>query len=230
MNVLIIEDDPMVEFIHRNYLEKVGRFQEIYSADTINAAEKLLQNKEIDLLLLDIHLKDGYGLELLSSIRKSQQTIEVILITAANEAKTVKVGLHLGVLDYLIKPFTYERFLQSINLFFKRQETLDQGSLGQSVIDQLLVSNQDTDSDQQNIELDKGLSPETMRRIKETIITFTKPFTIQELSESSSLSHVSVRKYILYLEEHKYVSSQIIYTKIGRPYKVFKKADNHERF
>lgn len=224
MNVLIIEDDPMVEFIHRNYLEQVGRFQEIYSADTVNEAKKVLQNKQTDLLLLDIHLKNGNGLELLNSIRKSQQTIEVILITAANEAQTVKVGLHLGALDYLIKPFTYERFLQSINLFFKRQEALGQESLPQSVIDQLLVPNQDTFSGQQDTELDKGLSQETMSRIKEVIITFSEPFTIQDLSEASGLSHVSIRKYILYLEEHNYVTGQTIYTKVGRPYKIFRLA------
>ena len=41
---LIVEDDPMVEFIHRNYLEKIGRFQEIYSADAVTDAEYLLQN------------------------------------------------------------------------------------------------------------------------------------------------------------------------------------------
>lgn len=223
MNVLIVEDDPMVEFIHRNYLEKVGKFQEIYSAATVTEANPLLKDKTVDLLLLDIHLKDGNGLELLASIRKSQQKVEVILITAANEAQTVKDGLHLGILDYLIKPFTYERFRQSIDLFLKRQEALEQGNLAQSAIDQLMISQQDPSPERSMPELDKGLSPETMVRVKRTIISFDRAFTIQELAEASGLSHVSIRKYILYLEEHSYVTSQTVYTKVGRPYKVFQK-------
>ena len=97
---LIVEDDPMVEFIHRNYLEKIGRFQEIYSADAVTDAEYLLQNKQVDLVLLDVHLKNGNGLDLLKEIRNSQQAIEVILITAANETQTIQHGLHLGCLLY----------------------------------------------------------------------------------------------------------------------------------
>lgn len=110
MNVLIIEDDPMVEFIHRSYLEKMGLFQALYSAATVEDAENLLAEKTIALILLDIHLKDGNGLDILRKLRMNQTNHEVILITAANEAPSVKEGLHLGVIDYLIKPFTFERF------------------------------------------------------------------------------------------------------------------------
>ncbi|WP_291293466.1 response regulator [Enterococcus sp.] len=221
LNGLIVEDDPMVEFIHRNYLEKIGTFQEIYSADTVADAEHLLQSKQVDLVLLDVHLKNGNGLDLLKEIRESQQAIEVILITAANETQTIQYGLHLGVLDYLVKPFTYERFRQSIELFLKRQEALEQDNLAQETIDQMLVAKQRPDSS--SVELDKGLSADTMDRIKAAIQTFPAAFTIQDLVEISGFSHVSVRKYMSYLETHDYVKSQIIYTKIGRPYKVYQK-------
>ena len=219
---LIVEDDPMVEFIHRNYLEKIGRFQEIYSADAVTDAEYLLQNKQVDLVLLDVHLKNGNGLDLLKEIRNSQQAIEVILITAANETQTIQHGLHLGVLDYLVKPFTYERFRQSIELFLKRQEALEQDSLAQETIDHIMVAKKSPESSL--TELDKGLSPDTMDRIKAAIQTFPDTFTIPDLVEISGFSHVSVRKYMLYLEKNNYVTSQIIYTKIGRPYKVYQRS------
>lgn len=196
---LIVEDDPMVEFIHRNYLEKIGRFQEIYSADAVTDAEYLLQNKQVDLVLLDVHLKNGNGLDLLKEIRNSQQAIEVILITAANETQTIQHGLHLGVLDYLVKPFTYERFRQSIELFLKRQEALEQDSLAQETIDQIMVAKKSPESSL--TELDKGLSPDTMDRIKAAIQTFPDTFTIPDLVEISGFSHVSVRKYMLYLKK-----------------------------
>jgi len=50
----------------------------------------------------------------LATIRDEKIDTEVILITAANELENVKRSLHLGVLDYLVKPFSFERFQQSI--------------------------------------------------------------------------------------------------------------------
>ncbi|MGO3779717.1 MAG: response regulator [Enterococcus viikkiensis] len=220
MNVLIVEDDPMVEFIHRNYLEQAGQFQQIYSASSITDAKELLKEKTIDLILLDIHLKDGNGLALLAELRRQQQMIEVILITAANEAPAVKEGLHLGVVDYLVKPFTNQSFQESLRLFFKRTQTLKQANLPQEQIDQLLKKPPATSLDS-SVKLEKGLSPETLERIKNTAAALKSNFTIQELAEASNLSHVSVRKYIQHLEEQQLLTSEVIYTKVGRPYKVY---------
>ncbi|CEN28365.1 MULTISPECIES: response regulator [Pseudolactococcus] len=223
MHVLIVEDDPMVEFIHRNYLEKSNKFSAIYSANSLQAAQEILDSKSVDLLLLDIHLKDGNGLDLLSHIRKLTQSLEVIVITAASEAKTVEKGLHFGVVDYLIKPFTNERFQESLSLFFQRKQTLAQTSLMQAAIDQLVKGDSKSSKMQpaKTESLDKGLVMDTLSRIKETINRLPQPFTIQELAEKSGFSHVSVRKYIVYLEEQHELTSQVIYTKIGRPYKIY---------
>lgn len=220
MNVLIIEDDPMVEFIHRNYLEQSAEFQQIYSANSISDGQKLLAEKEIELILLDIHLKDGNGLELLSELRSKKNHIEVILITAANETSAVKEGIHLGVVDYLVKPFSKERFLDSIMLFLKRRKTLQTRKLPQKEID-ILIKNDFQSSKEHNETLNKGLSLDTLNHIKSTARKLNKPFTIQELADASNLSHVSVRKYIQYMEDQSILTSQYIYTKVGRPYKIY---------
>ena len=160
---------------------------------------------------------------MLSELRTGPHPIEVILITAANEAQTVKDGLHLGVVDYLIKPFSNERFQQAIQLFFIRQHALATGALQQDTIDQLMLAPTEEHMDRtiDNQTLDKGLTPETLERIQKVIPSLKIPFTIQELANAAKLSHVSVRKYIAYLEEHRQLESQIIYTKVGRPYKVY---------
>ncbi|MGT2928655.1 response regulator [Streptococcus dentasini] len=224
MKVLIVEDDPMVEFIHRNYLEKGGQFEAIYSANSLQDAEELLESYEIDLILLDVHLKDGSGLELLSDLRKQHSNSDVILITAANEAQTVKEGLHLGVVDYLIKPFTNQRFQQSIALFIRQRTNLNKATVGQEQIDQL-ISSHEKQAKQDVSELDKGLSLETLQKIKKVILAQPAPFTIQKLADSCQISHVTIRKYVSYLEEQQYLNSHVIYTKVGRPYKVFEKRE-----
>lgn len=65
MNVLIIEDDPMVDFIHRNYLEKLNLFDRIISSDSMKAVQSILTDYAIDLILLDIHITDGNGIQFL---------------------------------------------------------------------------------------------------------------------------------------------------------------------
>lgn len=216
MNVLIIEDDPMVEFIHRSYLEKMALFQIIYSAATVQDATALLSTKVVDLILLDIHLKDGNGLEILTKLRMDKTAHEVILITAANEAQSVKEGLHLGVIDYLIKPFTFERFKQSIELFKAKQQRLESAKINQETIDFLIKKAALSE------ELEKGLSVDTLDYIIKEIQKIKLPFTIQELADQCGLSHVSVRKYINYLEQTNQLKAETIYTKIGRPYKAFR--------
>ncbi|MGT2948171.1 response regulator [Streptococcus devriesei] len=222
MNVLIIEDDPMVEFIHRNYLEKGGQFDNIYSANSLKDAKELLEKCEVALILLDVQLKDGSGLDLLSELRKCHSNSDVILITAANEAQTVKEGLRLGVIDYLIKPFTNQRFQQSINLFIRQITNLNKETVEQAQIDRLMNSSK-AEQSQAAAELDKGLSVETLQKIKRTIRGMAAPFTIQELADSCQISHVTIRKYVAYLEEHTYLNSRVIYTKVGRPYKIFER-------
>ena len=216
MNLLIIEDDPMVAYIHQKYLEKLIHQPTIFTAATIAEGLQLTKEKQPALVLLDVHLKDGNGLTYLATIRDEKIDTEVILITAANELENVKRSLHLGVLDYLVKPFSFERFQQSIENYQKKaaQFTLETKELSQTKVDQLFHSSQTNarknEQDLQNLSLEKGDE-------------FTDYFTIQELSEASQLSHVSVRKYVLFLEKNNLLESKNSYLKVGRPYQSYRR-------
>lgn len=220
MNVLIIEDNPMVDFIHRNYLEKTALFDSIMSSNSMASAPNILTTYAIDLILLDIHIIDGNGISFLETLRAQHHPCEVIIISAANDGNSIRDGFHLGIIDYLIKPFTFERFQESIQQFVTHREHLANQQLEQAQIDQLkcLTSKKDTKNKQL---LEKGLSESTFQWIMENIKAFDQPFTIQELASACPLSHVSVRKYIAYLEENKQLNSQQIFTKVGRPYRVY---------
>lgn len=219
-HILIIEDDPMVQFIHKTYLEKINSDYLVYSSSTIKESLKILKDSPIDLILLDIHLKDGNGLRLLSELRGEKQDVDVILITASKEAVIVKESLHLGVLDYLIKPFTFERFSKSLSLYQKKVNQLNKAEMSQTHIDSFLQPNLDNNI-QIEEEMEKGLTRETLSLVIKIIKTLKEPFTIQELTQASKLSHVSIRKYVAYLEKEDQLSSKNIYLKKGRPYKVY---------
>lgn len=222
MNVLIIEDDPMVDFIHRNYLEKVNKFQIILSSDSVSDALNKLDHYNIDLILLDIHIKEGNGIKFLENLRLKHHNCEVIIISAVNDGKIVKSGFHFGIVDYLIKPFTFERFESSITSFLDRKKQLNQHIINQSQIDKL-KNGQNNKQKQDNIFLEKGLSESTYNLVLSTISTLNREFTIQELTDATNLSHVSVRKYVAFMEENEIIEAKQIYTKVGRPYKIYQR-------
>lgn len=222
MNVLIIEDDPMVDFIHRNYLEKVNKFQIILSSDSISDALNKLDHYNIDLILLDIHIKEGNGIQFLENLRLKHHNCEVIIISAVNDGKIVKSGFHFGIVDYLIKPFTFERFESSITSFLDRKKQLNQHIINQNQIDKL-KNGQNNKQKQDNIFLEKGLSESTYNLVLSTISTLNREFTIQKLTDATNLSHVSVRKYVAFMEENEIIEAKQIYTKVGRPYKIYQR-------
>ncbi|MBO0479709.1 response regulator [Vagococcus fluvialis] len=219
-HILIIEDDPMVQFIHQSYLEKISSNYVIDVCTSIEDSLLILKKKSVDLILLDIHLEDGNGLNLLSELRTKKRDIDVILITASKEAILVKESLHLGVLDYLIKPFTFERFAKSIALYQKKIDQLNSSELDQSLIDSL-IQPYSADTLSKEEEMEKGLTQETLTLVIKTIQKLEQPFTIQALTQATNLSHVSIRKYVSHLEKKQQLTSKNIYLKVGRPYKTY---------
>lgn len=113
IRVLIVEDDPMVAEFNKHYLEQIGGFALRGIAASVDEGLKLLEKKEIDLILLDIFMPGLSGLELLSQIRKMGKGVDVIVVSAAADSYSIKKALQYGAVDYLIKPFEFERFREA---------------------------------------------------------------------------------------------------------------------
>lgn len=92
INVLIVDDDPMVAELNRRYLEQVDGFRWLGSVSTIQAAkQKLLESEPpIDLVLLDIYMQKDNGLDLLPVIRQMPNNIDVIMISSASDMPAIK--------------------------------------------------------------------------------------------------------------------------------------------
>ncbi|OJG23717.1 hypothetical protein RR47_GL000432 [Enterococcus columbae DSM 7374 = ATCC 51263] len=206
----------MVQFIHQSYVEKLQLTFECSCCDSIAQAKELLIQKTFSLILLDIQLIDGNGIELLKWVRQQMIDCDIILITAANEMFLAKQALNYGVIDYLIKPFSYERFKQAIDKYLTKQQVFQQQQVDQAKIDQLLQVEQV--NEEPTLALEKGLTKTTLATIIQQILLCQDGFTIQDLVEATQLSHVSIRKYILFLEQQHLLKSEMVYLKIGRPY------------
>ena len=124
MNVLIIEDDPMVAKLNEDFLKTIPTINIVGNYRTTQDAKKLLQEKRVEVILLDNYLPNETGIEFLAELRKENNQVPVILITAANDIETIQQALALGVIDYLVKPFTAERFLSSIQKVMNQKKII----------------------------------------------------------------------------------------------------------
>jgi len=120
-NILVIEDEPD---IRKNLEYNLGREGFIVSSEaSLNSAEKKLQNNnDFSLILLDLMLPDGSGLDLCKKIKGNPETesIPIIILTAKDDEVDRVVGFELGADDYVTKPFSVRELILRIKAVLKR--------------------------------------------------------------------------------------------------------------
>lgn len=221
-SVLIIEDDPMVLSINKRYVEKISGFTVEGTASSVKEALKLTKKYVFDLLLVDIHLLNESGLDLIRMLRKEGYPADFIMITAINEQETIELCAQYGAIDYILKPFQFSRFKKSFHRYQRMKQLLNStNTFNQSDIDQFYWVQEESDVVKQNLE--KGITQQTLQLIMNIIDETDELFTIDQLTEKTNLSHVSIRKYVNFLEEQNYLETQQKYGAVGRPTMYYQK-------
>lgn len=137
-------------------------------------------------------------------------------MTAANTAKDISEFLQLEIVDYLVKPFTFERFQKAIDkyLYMKNISSQDK-ELDQAEIDRLLSQNTTVS---QKAPLEKGLQEHTLELIRKYLEENKGTFmSSDEIAGKVNLSRITVRRYMNYLVENREIISRIDYSTGGRP-------------
>ncbi|NOR33749.1 MAG: response regulator [Bacteroidales bacterium] len=111
---LIIEDEPLAREVLRDYIRKLDDFE--IAGEYENALEALsfLKQNRVDLIFLDINMPQLTGIDFLRSLSHPPKTI----ITTAHRKYALE-GFELQVLDYLLKPYSFERFFQAIEKYYE---------------------------------------------------------------------------------------------------------------
>lgn len=216
IKVLIVEDDPMVLEFNRRYLERIDGFALKATASTVEEALRILGSQEIDLVLLDIFMPGQNGLQLLSQIREMGHGVDVIVITAACDNQSIKKALRYGAVDYLIKPFEFERFKAALTTYREEAKFMEvQDRISQEELDKLIFHKEPTAVPD---DLPKGLTRSTLALVWEKIQAFEeRDFSTEELANSVGISRVSIRKYLQFLVEIGLLELETIYGTVGRP-------------
>ncbi|WP_332630429.1 response regulator [Halalkalibacter flavus] len=212
IKVFIVEDDPMVLEVNTGFLEKVPPFRLCGTATNGADAEIGILETKPDVVLLDMFLPDKSGLDVLKSLRSQELECDVIMITAARDSATIHEVFRLGAVDYLVKPFRFDRFKTALETYHKMWYKLNNTpSLSQSDIDEMKQIKQ------RNQSLPKGLSETTMKQILLKLVDLSEPVTAEQLASSLGMARVTVRRYLEHLEQIEKIQVQVKYGSVGRP-------------
>lgn len=212
--VVLIEDDPMVQEVNRQFIEQVPSFRVIGIAANGVQGMEMVRNLRPDLVIIDIYMPLKNGLETIQAIRTEKLEVDVIAITAANDIETVRRMLQNGAFDYIMKPFKFERLKQSLEHYRTFRQTLKaKEKVTQKELDALLQSNEK----EVRSELPKGLNDITLQKIVDFLQQQTAPVSAEEVAEGVGIARVTARRYLEYLEKERKVHLDIQYGGIGRP-------------
>ncbi|MBF0780406.1 MULTISPECIES: response regulator [unclassified Granulicatella] len=214
MNILIIEDDPMVAMIHQEFLKRMYEQGKMFHAKDLISAKSLLKKHKIDVILLDNYLPDGKGVQFLETI----QCIPTIMITAANDVDSVKIALSYGIVDYLVKPFTFERFKKAFDRVKDYKKLFVHDKVSQEHLDNYFSAMQE---DGQTDYLPKGLAKITLKKVVAALMKQQREFTTQQIADEVAISRITIKKYLNYLVDSGFLNEDAEYLTLGRPVSIY---------
>lgn len=224
---VIIEDDPVITQLNRQYVEKDSRFTVVQTFSAAHPALFWLRNNLVDLIILDMYMPQMSGLELLRILRAEGVNADVIMVTSADDAATIESFIRLGVTDYLIKPFGYERFQLALKNFCDHWDTIHQDpnrphKFTQNQLDNVLLHLTASSPPPAPGGMPKGLQSQTLTLLQDYLKENPQGHTCDDIASHVGLSVVTVRRYMNYLAEQHLVDSDMDYNTGGRPCIVYK--------
>lgn len=195
--VVVADDDFRVASLHRAVVEGVSGFEVVAEAHSGAEVLQAVRDNAPDLVLLDLYLPDIPGLEVLRRLTGSaQNTVDVIVVTAARDAGSVEEAVRRGAVYYLVKPFSTHVLIERLTTYAsmkKRLEALYEAD--QEEVDTIYAMLRATGSRQ----LPKGHSPQTLGRIIEILRSAGEPLTAEDVATRTGVSRPTAHRYLTYL-------------------------------
>lgn len=221
IRVLVVDDDFMVARIHGAFVERAEGFEVAGTARTGAEALELAASLEPDIVLLDVHLPDISGLEVLERLRAEGRDVAVVMVTAERGAAAVRAALHGGAMQYLVKPFEYDDLADRLRqvaaaLASLPTGTADEGDahVDQAAIDQAFGARRARGD--AAVVLPKGLSPETADLVL-AAARQAGEISATEAAEAVGLSRVTARRYLEHFVDSGAAVVRLRYGGTGRP-------------
>lgn len=195
LRVLVVEDDPVAAEAHRTYVDRLPGFACLGIAGTAARALQVLSQQQVDLVLLDMNLPDGHGLDVVRRMRAAGDQTDVVMVTAAREISAVQAAARIGVVQYVLKPFAFETLRDRLSAYARQRRAAESGQVvaDQDEVDRLLhpatVSS-----------VPKGLAGSVLDRVV-TLLGNREGWTAEEVATSLGTSRITARRYLEHLAD-----------------------------
>ncbi|MCL6731815.1 response regulator [Streptomyces neyagawaensis] len=217
IDVLVVDDDFMVARVHRTFVERVEPFRVVGVASTGEQAAAAVDELRPDLVLLDLYLPDVFGLDVIPRLRTAGHDCDVMVISAAREADTVRGAVRHGVVDYLLKPFEFEELRSRLQRYAaQRGRLLTAVVQSQADVDRVLAGASTPPTSAVGA-LPKGMSVETADLVERTLRAADGTLSATECATLAGISRVSARRYLEYFHATGAADVSLRYGVAGRP-------------
>ena len=221
INVVIVDDDPMIVEINRGFVTAVPGFEVIGTASTGQETLEIIKEKNPGLTLMDIYLPDMDGVQVLQEIRYLGLPVDVIAVTAANDVETVQKAFRCGAIDYIIKPFKFTRLKIALNHYYNLYSRFSSKNikLSQNELDHLNPNQvrQAEAAEEKEEEMPKGLNEITLKQVYQYLKEKNSSLSAEEVAIGVGLARVTARRYLDFLEKSNRVMLELQYGSVGRP-------------
>jgi response regulator of citrate/malate metabolism len=215
IRTLVVEDDALVAEVHASYVERVPGFTVAGVAHRATEALELLAARPVDLVLLDFHLPDVKGLDMLRVLHaRTAAPVDVIAVTAARDPESIRQAIAHGVSQYLVKPFAFATFADKLERYARyRAQVAHAAEPDQAEVDALLGTLRGPTPRS----LPKGLNATTLESVRDAVRATDAPLTASEVAGRCGLSRVTARRYLEHLAVEGVVTLSMRYGGTGRP-------------
>ncbi|CDN45928.1 Probable C4-dicarboxylate response regulator DctR [Paenibacillus sp. P22] len=227
VDVILIEDDPMVREVNRQFVESVEGFRVVGTASGGLEGMELIRRMNPDMVILDIYMPGLDGVQTLRQLRSEGHAAGVIVISAANDRDTIRSMVQGGADDYIMKPFKAERVREALLRWLQRREELGSGgALDQGELDRLLHGSgssglaPSSPLSKSGDSLPKGLQAATLAQIIRYLGLQPEAVSAESVAENVGIARVTARRYLEHLAKSGQVTLQLQYG-LGRPVNLY---------
>jgi response regulator of citrate/malate metabolism len=218
IDTLIVEDDYHVASIHGAYLRRVDGFDVIGNASTLASGRDAIRRLNPTLVLLDIYLPDGNGLDLVrEALELRGPRPDFLVITAARDMQSVRAAMQLGAVHYLVKPFNYAQLEERLTAYRELNKRLDR--IGKA---------EEREAEQHEVDAlynllrgpagpPKGQSAPTLTLIRDLLQNSPEELSAAEIAGQIGISRSTAQRYLAELARQGKVELRLHYGTAGRP-------------
>jgi response regulator of citrate/malate metabolism len=215
IRTVVVDDDYRVAKVHAASISRVEGFTAVGQAHSCEEARSLVLSQHPDLLLLDLYLPDGHGLDLIRSMSELDLAPrpDFIVITAAQDIASVRNAMQLGAMYYLVKPFGFAQLRDQLTAYRQLHDGLEQ----------VAVANQETVDTLYGLmrgpaeHAERRRMPPTMARIFDTVRAADKAVSAADVADQLGLSRATAQRYLAAMVRRDIVELVLKYGSTGRP-------------